>query len=291
MSKARLVYSAATLPDASVLEYADLGSPSGVPVIHHHGSPGTAGIAALADEAARQHGVRLVAVSRPGYGASSPTAPGLASVGRQVVALADSLGIDRFVTVGISGGVPFALATAAVAPAREQRVVVAAGTGPGLAERHPDEEGLALLAAGDITGAEAAMRAEVEEMIAGIRDLSEEELRDSMAARRPPTENYLANRPAQQAVFLRNFRRALATPDGFVRDNLSWGASWDIDPAAVTAPVVLLYGEEDGMVPAENGRLLAALIKRAELTVLPGAGHGAVTFGTADQVMQRFAES
>jgi pimeloyl-ACP methyl ester carboxylesterase len=260
-------------------------------VIHHHGSPGTAGIAALADEAARQHGVRLVAVSRPGYGASSPTDPGLASVGRQVVALADSLGIDRFGTVGISGGGPFALATAAVAPARVQRVVVAAGTGPGLAGRHPDDEGLALLAAGDISGAEAAMRAEVEEMIAGIRDLSEEELRDSMAARRPPTENYLANRPAQQAVFLRNFRRALATPDGFVRDNLSWGASWDIDPAAVTAPVVLLYGEEDGMVPAENGRLLAALIKRAELTVLPGAGHGAVTFGTADQVMQHFAES
>jgi DNA-binding CsgD family transcriptional regulator len=98
--------------------------------------------------------------------------------------------------------------------------------------------------------------------------------RSLRAARRPPTENYLANRPAQQAVFLRNFRRALATPDGFVRDNLSWGASWDFDPAAVTAPVVLLYGEEDSMVPAENGRLLAALIKQAELTVLPGAGHG-----------------
>ena len=39
------------------------------------------------------------------------------------------------------------------------------------------------------------------------------------------------------------------------------------------------------MVTLENGHRLAAAIPHARLHVLPGAGHGYATFGSADQVM------
>ena len=90
---ARQVFTEARLPSGLVLEYVDLGDPDGSPVVYQPGSPSTAGGGALLDEAARRHGVRLVSVCRPGYGASTSTPPGLASVGRQVVELADLLGL------------------------------------------------------------------------------------------------------------------------------------------------------------------------------------------------------
>ncbi len=42
----------------------------------------------------------------------------------------------------------------------------------------------------------------------------------------------------------------------------------------IRAPVLLLTGTADGVVPAENSRLLAARIPGAELIAYPGAGHG-----------------
>src|SRR6478609_275871 len=65
------------LADGRDVEYLEVGDPSGQPVVHLHGTPGTAGSGALLEDAARRNGVRLLAVSRPGYGRSTTTPPGL----------------------------------------------------------------------------------------------------------------------------------------------------------------------------------------------------------------------
>src|SRR4051794_29559990 len=113
--------------DGRNIEYVEIGDPLGRPVVHLHGTPATAGSAVLFDDVARRCGVRLVAVSRPGYGASTTSPPGLASVAADVGALVTSLGIDEFVAWGTSGGGPYALAVGAVLPSRVQQVLVAAG--------------------------------------------------------------------------------------------------------------------------------------------------------------------
>jgi pimeloyl-ACP methyl ester carboxylesterase len=267
------VFTEARLPSGLVLEYVDLGDPDGVPVVYQPGSPSTAGGGALLDEAARRHGVRLVSVSRPGYGASTATPPSLASVGRQVVELADLLGWSRFGTFGSSGGGPYALATAAVAPERVTRVAVAAGPAPSDADGDPWE----------------VVSAEVREFAGTLLPLDDAAFEAAMAADVPPNERYFADRPAEAAIFFADLRRALEPSDGFARDNVAWGGTWDIDPSLVTAPVDLLYGEADKMVLADNGRRLAELIPHATFTLLPGAGHGDVTFASADWVLALFA--
>jgi len=268
------MFTEARLASGLVLEYVELGEPDGVPVVYQPGSPNTAGAGVLLDDAARRHGVRLLSLSRPGYGASSLTPPSLASVGQQVVELADLLGCSTFGIFGSSGGGPYALATAAVAPDRVTRVVVAAGAGP----LH-DEAG----SEGD--AAPAVVTAEVGECADRLLALDGDAFREALAADLAPNEHYFDERPAEAATFFADLRRALDPPDGFARDNLSWGGRWDLDLSAVTAPVELLYGDADQMVPLHNGTRLAELLPNATLTVLPGAGHGDVTFGCVDRLL------
>ena len=62
-----------------------------------------------------------------------------------------------------------------------------------------------------------------------------------------------------------------------------------MDLSAVTAPVHLLYGDADQMVPVANGHPSPALVPHATFTVLPGAGHGDITFASNDSVLALFA--
>jgi pimeloyl-ACP methyl ester carboxylesterase len=269
------VLTTATLPDGSTLEYADLGARDGVPVVYQPGTPSTAGGGVLLDEAARRRGVRLISISRPGYGASTSTPPSLASVGRQVVALVDLLGVASFGTYGSSGGGPYALAAAAVAPDRVTRVVVAAGPAPSEAASDSLE----------------TVTAEVAAFAGPLLALDDDGFRAAMSADIPPNESYFESRPAEAAVFFADVRRALDPAAGFVRDNVAWGGPWDVDLATITSPVDLLYGDADQMVPLANGERLAALLPHATFTVLPGAGHGDITFGLTDRVLGMLANA
>jgi pimeloyl-ACP methyl ester carboxylesterase len=152
--------------DGRVLEYLDVGDPDGRPVGFLHGTPGTAGTAALFEDAARHHHVRLFALSRPGYGATSMTAPGLASVGEDLGELATGLGIGEFDVLGVSGGGPFALAAGSTLTTRVRHVAVAAGPAPYFVMapevlESEDLEALELLAKGDADGAVATLTAAV----------------------------------------------------------------------------------------------------------------------------------
>lgn len=107
-----------TVAGDRVLHVCEGGSPDGVPVVFHHGTPSGRLQAVLGAEAARRQGVRLVSFNRPGYGRSTDTPPGLTSVGLDTLRLADELGVEPFAVLGASGGGPYALATGLADPGR-----------------------------------------------------------------------------------------------------------------------------------------------------------------------------
>ena len=43
--------------------------------------------------------------------------------------------------------------------------------------------------------------------------------------------------------------------------------------STINVPTLVIHGDEDLVVPVENGRLLAAKIKNARIVVLPATGH------------------
>jgi len=101
------------LPDGRRLAYACYGDPAGVPVLHFHGWPGSHLDFAPNDEAARRAGAQVIAVDRPGVGDSDYCAGRrLADWPKDVTALVDALGIDRFAVLGFSFGGPYAVAVA-----------------------------------------------------------------------------------------------------------------------------------------------------------------------------------
>src|SRR5262245_4537404 len=122
------------LSDGRTLHYYDTRADeadSRVPVFWHHGTPNVGAPPEPLFAAAAANGLRWVSYDRPAYGGSSPNPTrDIASAARDVAAIADALGIDRFATMGHSGGGPHALACAALLPDRVIAAVSASAPAP-----------------------------------------------------------------------------------------------------------------------------------------------------------------
>lgn len=106
------------LPDGRTLCYSVYGTaethngaeqPSPT-AFYFHSFPGSHHEGLATHEAVSRHGLRIIAVSRPGYGGSTNDPDrSILSFSQDVLALADHLGIQRFAVMGISGGGPYVL--------------------------------------------------------------------------------------------------------------------------------------------------------------------------------------
>ncbi len=103
-----------TLKSGKKLGYAEYGNPEGIPILVHHGNPGSRLFWGMLPESPFDESYRLIAPDRPGYGFSEHYGresilkwPGI------VEELMDHLHIDNFYNVGVSGGGPYALICAA----------------------------------------------------------------------------------------------------------------------------------------------------------------------------------
>jgi len=117
--------------DHGQVEALATGDPDGFPLFFFHGWPSGASQGAVYDEAARELGLRIIALNRPGIGRSSPD-PGHcpATWPQRVAAAADALEIREFAVLAVSGGGPYALATAHGLPDRVVACTVVSGAPP-----------------------------------------------------------------------------------------------------------------------------------------------------------------
>jgi len=120
------------LPDGRKLCYAEYGDPDGKPVMLFHGNPNSRLLYGLMPDCPFRPGLHLIAPDRPGYGLSNfyPSGHGIVDYPDDIVALADSLGIDKFAVFGASGGGPAALACAWKIPERLTTVGLWGSVGP-----------------------------------------------------------------------------------------------------------------------------------------------------------------
>ena len=271
------------LPDGRTVSAWEGGDPAGSPVLFHSGTPSGRLQATLGHEAARRAGVRLLSFNRPGYGESSDLPPGLAQVGRDALDVLDQYDVDRFAVLGISGGGPYALATGLADQARVTTVGIAAGVGPWTRIDDPDPDDwerplLERAEAGNVAAARAGFAARAAEEFAWFSPaLSDEQIADGFFGGAPPGAIAWLT-PTFRLRWVADTRDALDRHDGYVRDNLSWGTTWDLDLGRLQVPCLLWYGGEDGMVPPRHGIWLRDHLPDARLEIRPGEGHGAVIF-------------
>lgn len=249
------------LPDSRQAQLWLGGADAGPVVLFFHGCPDTRWAARFADAAARDAGVRLLCINRPGYGRSSRAASTHASVADDAVAVLDLLGIGEAAALGMSVGGAYAAAFAAQHADRTSALGIVAtlpmdGTAP-----ESVEEAMELA------------RPEFETWAARIHvDDADDAALAARWAGSLPEQDAAIVRALPVADVARSAREALADHDGFLRDAALLHQPWDVDLSAVTCPTHLWYGEAD--VRALPGAAwFADRIPQATPVVRPGTTH------------------
>jgi pimeloyl-ACP methyl ester carboxylesterase len=263
--------------DGRRLEVQLAGPQDGQALIFHVGTPSAGRLFGPMVEAGSSRGVRHITYSRPGYGGSERHAGRtVADCAADVAAIADELGIDRFLTAGWSGGGPHALACAALLGERVGAAASMAGIAPfyaeglqwldGMGQENLDEFGA--VAAGEaelvtyLQEAAPSMGASTAaELLAGLGDLISEVDRRTLTGE---FAEYLAasiNAAMQHGIW------------GWFDDDIAFYRDWGFDLRAMSRPVTIWQGGEDRFVPYSHGEWLAANVAGAKGELHPEHGH------------------
>jgi pimeloyl-ACP methyl ester carboxylesterase len=265
-----------TLPDGRTLAYTDIGAPgigaTGERVaFYFHGAPGSRLELVALEAAFAAVGLRVITADRPGYGRSTPLlGRTTADWADDVAALADHLGVERFVVMGLSSGGPYTVACASLLGDRVTGAIVAAGntdmSWPEASEGYLQSE-LDIMAMDDEDVAVAwcieRYGADGSGFFDGEGDMDLGEVDNAWLADE-------ANLASLMTTMSEAFRQGVV---GYAHDITVQGRAWTFDPVTITARTIVVHGADDRLVPIEHSRHTASLIPGAELRELPGVGH------------------
>jgi len=259
-----------TLADGRHLAVTEIGDLRGAPTFFFHGAP-TSRLSLLPWEAGfAACGLRVISPDRPGYGGSSPQ-PGrkMSDWPKDVAELAEALGIERFVVAGHSSGGPYAVACAALLPARVSGAVVLAGvTDMAWPEAWAGylETEISMMRAPDEASALARCVELYDEDGSGLLASSDRELPEPDAA-------LLADEKMAEALAANIAEAFRQGAGGYAQDVFLQGRAWPFDPRVITVPTLVAHGAQDTIVPVAHSRHTAALVSGSGLRILPGHGH------------------
>src|SRR6185295_11183342 len=263
--------------DDRQIGFAEFGDPQGRAVFWLHGTPGARRqIPMEARVYAEQRQIRLIGIDRPGIGSSTPHQyDTVFAFAEDLRTIADTLGIDKFEVIGLSGGGPYTLACAAAMSDR----VVAAGVLGGVAPTSGSDaigggvSTLVKVAAPVIGVAGAPIRLAASGLIRLIRPVAEPALY-LYASISPEGDRRLLVRPEFKAMFLDDLlngsRKQLAAP---FADVVVFARDWGFRLDEVKVPVRWWHGDCDHIVPFAHGQHVVAMLPDAELYTLPGESH------------------
>jgi len=274
--------------DDRQIGFAEFGDPQGRAVFWLHGTPGARRqIPMEARVYAEQRQIRLIGLDRPGIGSSTPYQyDTVFAFADDLRAIADTLGIDKFEVIGLSGGGPYTLACAAAMPDR----VVAAGVLGGVApSRGADAIGGGVMAFGSkvapvLEVAGYPIRLAAVSLVRLARPVASPAL-DLYGRLSPEADRHMLARPEFKAMFLDDLlngsRKQLAAP---FADVVVFARDWGFRLDEVKVPVRWWHGDRDHIVPFEHGQHVVSRLPDAQLYHLPGESHLA-GLGRAEEIL------
>jgi pimeloyl-ACP methyl ester carboxylesterase len=270
------------------------GAASGPALVCHHGSPSDASVWLDWDRVAAEHGLRLIAISRPGYATSSrQRGRNVANVADDVRHVLDALDVPWFVTAGWSGGGPHALACAALLKGRCRGVASLAGVG---SYGEPDLDFLAGMGPenhaefGAALEGESHVRAWLEAHGEAFRHVTGHEIAEAFGELVPQIDKDVLSGGFADSM-ASEMRRALEHGfDGWIDDDIAFTKAWGFDLASITVPVVVWQGDLDLMVPFAHGKWLVRKIPGAVEKPAIGHGHISLVVKYRDEIVRDLME-
>jgi pimeloyl-ACP methyl ester carboxylesterase len=267
-----------SLDDGRTVAYAEWGDPTGRPLFSLHGTPGCR--LSRHPDPRLWSGLRLrvITLDRPGYGCSTPLAGRrVGHAAHDVGAVADALGVERFLVIGGSGGGPHALACAAGLGDRVSACAAVASAAPLTGDEVNDligvnKESFRVFAAQGRRG-----------LAEFLTDLRGAILADPSAAMgvnlsdSPRADVEWYGRAEVQAVHRESLLDALRPGvQGWVDDAVSvFHDDWGIDLADIPCPVRFWHGDDDRNGPLAAVERLASTVPNARVGIWHGQGHSA----------------
>ena len=261
---------------SGLVAYDEYGDPTGEPVLFCHGWPSSRTMARLTDAAARDLGIRIISPDRPGICGSE------FCEGRQLLdwpelarRLGEHLGISAWRVLGISGGGPYALATAWAMPEQTSAVAVVSGAPP-IAEL-PDHSQLFTLYRWML-----ALNARSPELLRKLFYVAR-----PFARMRPPIRlrplllkllqpcdaDVLRDTEAFEACFESARQAWRGSAQGVMTDAEIYARPWGFNLEEVHVPVRLWHGKKDRTFSFRLAEQLSTRLPDCRLRLIENAGH------------------
>ena len=266
------------LQDGTVVAFEEYGDPNGVPVIFCHGWPSSRTMARLTDEPARELGIRIISPDRPGISGSSfhPDRK-LTDWPRVVECVVGDLGVREFRMLAISGGAPYAYATAVAMPQRVRAIAIVGGAPP-MAEL-VDAEGLLPLYRWMLALHRTRPRLLrrlfylVRPMLSLRPPLRFRPLLLKILMLRPCDAESLRDAAAFEAIFESQRRAWRGSAEGVMADAQIYAQPWGFAIEEVGVPVRLWHGKEDRAFSVHLAEEVAKRLPNCKARFIDDAGH------------------
>ena len=272
------------LRDGRKVRLEEYGDPAGAPALWFHGAGSSRLEAGVLDAPARDLGLRVISLDRPGAGGSDPH-PGRTVTGyaADIVEVLDAFDIGQAAVGGLSAGGMFAMAAGATIPDRVLRVVPVNSTTP-VADRK------ARIALSPSARMAYAFMKRRPQLAAGqaLKATSRARLTSTLTRRSNPDAGLFED-PATAAAWATNLAESQRQPDsGYLLEELTLAtAPWGFDHRAVQLPVFMVSGEKDpGLGYA---KVWADELPQGQLVVVPGGHSGMLAPAVARRVAELLA--
>ena len=266
------------LEDGGVIAFEEYGDANGVPVIFCHGWPSSRTMARLTDEPARELGIRIISPDRPGIsGSSLQLDRKLTDWPRFLERIVDHLGIREFRMLAISGGAPYAYATAVAMPERVRAIAIVGGA-PSLAELS-DTQALLPLYRWMLTlyRTRPQLLRRLFYLARPVLSLRPpvrlRPLLLKMLLLRPCDAESLRDAAAFEAIFESQRRAWRTSAEGVMADAQIYAQPWGFAIEDVRVPVRLWHGKQDRAFSFHLAEELAKRLPDCKARFVDDAGH------------------
>jgi pimeloyl-ACP methyl ester carboxylesterase len=255
----------------------EFGAPEGVAVVAVHGAPGSSDTFGVFDNAARKAGVRLIAVTRPGYenDCFEPVLD-LDEWCDRFEAFLDDRGLtDGVSIIASSGAAPYVLTSANRSGSRVARIAVVAGMGDtSRRDQHPK-----MLSINRIMAVASDRSTKLAETLGGVimalSRIAPNAFLKLGALTLPHADREELARP-EESDPLRQVARQLGWQRGkaFARDFRIFGSGWSEQlDEHLTTEVRWFHGRLDRNVPISYAEVVCGRLEHGTLVTIADGGH------------------
>ena len=274
------------LPNGGRLGFREYGDPAGTPLIFLHGWPGSSGQGVFFERPAREAGVRVISVDRPGIRTSSRI-PGRSflDVPPLVDELCEALELERCDVMGLSGGGPYALACAWALPHRVRTAVICCGAPP---LDSPDARKKFSIAYQAMLSLHDRWPGALEALLAPVslaaRIRPPWTLMKLLTRALPPRDREALGTPERFREFYPSFRDAMRSGHrALYEDGRGYSQPWPFDVSEINVPVRFWHGTMDNNFHHSLAQRLASRIPQAVFH-LREEGHYSLPVFCADEI-------